>query len=159
MDHRSVFIHGLLGSSSGYKATFFRERYPDMIMGDFRGDLGQRMEKLNGLLAGEDSLILIGSSYGGLMAAIYALGNPDRVKKAILLSPALAHDEIDPYLEQSTDLPVIIYHGEKDDVVPLGPVHENARRIFKNLTFNAVDDDHVLSATFTSIDWDGLLKA
>lgn len=128
-----------------------------MVIEDFRGDLEQRMEKLNSLLKDQKSLILVGSSYGGLMASIYGLNNPDSVRRLILLSPALAHDEVDPYLERSIDTPVIIYHGQRDDVVPMGPVQEKARRLFVNLTFNAVDDDHVLSRTFASIDWDTLL--
>ena len=153
-----VFIHGLLGSSSGVKATFFRKRYPDMIIEDFRGLLDKRMDTLNRLLAEKGPLILVGSSYGGLMASIYTLGNPDRVRQVILLSPALAHHEFDPYLKERTGTPVVIYHGHKDDVVPLGPVRENAHRVFRNLTFNTVDDDHVLTKTFTRIDWDMLLE-
>jgi hypothetical protein len=40
----------------------------------------------------------------------------------------------------------------------LAPVHEIARRVFENLTFNMVDDDHILSKTFKSTDWDKLLQ-
>jgi len=43
-------------------------------------------------------------------------------------------------------------------VVPLAPVHQIACRVFENLTFNMVDDDHFLSKTFKSIDWDKLLE-
>ncbi|UCG81261.1 MAG: alpha/beta fold hydrolase [Desulfobacterales bacterium] len=157
MTDTRVFIHGLLGSSRGTKASFFRETYPDMIIEDFRGSLEQRMEKLNNILAQKRSLIIIGSSYGGLMAVIYALDNQEKVRKLILLAPALASGGFDPYLPKTTDIPVIIYHGRNDDVVPLGPVHDIARRVFNNLTFNIVEDNHVLSKTFTSIDWANLL--
>jgi len=152
-----VFIHGSLGSSRGTKASFFRERYPDMIIGDFRGTLSERMEALTGILANKTSLILVGSSFGGVMAAIYGLNNEESVKKLILLAPALSFHEFEPYLEQTSEVPVIIYHGTNDLVVSLGPVYENARKVFKNLTFNRVDDDHVLSNTFMSMDWDALL--
>jgi len=152
-----VFIHGLLGSSRGTKASFFRERYPDMIIGDFRGTLSERMEALTGILANKTSLILVGSSFGGVMAAIYGLNNEESVKKLILLAPALSFHEFEPYLEQTIEVPVIIYHGTNDLVVSLEPVYENARKVFKNLTFNRVDDDHVLSNTFMSMDWDALL--
>ena len=91
------------------------------------------------------------------MAAIYAFNNKGRVKKLILLAPALVSHEFEPYLRKRTDIPVIIYHGKNDDVVPLAPVQEIARSIFKNLTFNIVDDDHILSRTFKSMDWDNLL--
>ena len=73
-----VFIHGLESSSQGVKGVFFRERYPDMIIEDFSGPLEERMEKLNRLLSGREDLILVGSSFGGLMAAIYACENEKR---------------------------------------------------------------------------------
>ena len=158
MNATRVFIHGLEGSSQGTKGVFFRERYPDMIIEDFQGTLEQRMNKLNSLLSEKTSLIIVGSSYGGLMAAIYAFNNQESVKKLILLAPALIFRGFEPYLQKRTDTPVIIYHGQGDDVVPLAPVHEIARRVFENLTFNMVDDDHILSKTFKSTDWDKLLQ-
>jgi pimeloyl-ACP methyl ester carboxylesterase len=157
MSDTRVFIHGLLGHSQGTKATFLRERYPDMIIEDFRGTLEERMSKLDSVLDGKDSLVLVGSSLGGLMAAMFALNSQERVKKLILLAPALATEEFMPNLERRTDTPVIIYHGKDDDVVPLAPVQDIAHKVFNNLTFNTVDDDHVLSKTFTVIDWDNLL--
>ena len=153
-----VFIHGLLGSSKGTKATFFRQKYPDMVIDDYRGTLSERMERLNSLLSEEKGLVVVGSSFGGLMAAIYGLVNQERVTRLVLLAPALAYHEFEPYLTRTTDKPVIIYHGKNDSVVPLDPVREHAQRVFKNLTFNAVEDDHVLSRTFTSLDWEKLLQ-
>ncbi len=157
MNDTRVFIHGLLGHSQGTKATFLRERYPDMIIEDFRGTLEERMDKLNSVLAGKESIVMVGSSLGGLMAAMFALDNQERVKRLILLAPALATEEFVLNLERRTDTPVTIYHGKDDDVVPLAPVQDIAHRVFNNLTFNTVDDDHVLSKTFTVIDWDTLL--
>lgn len=158
MNATRVFIHGLEGSSRGTKGVFFRKRYPDMIIEDFHGTLGQRMNKLNSLLSEKASLIMVGSSYGGLMAATYTFNNRESVKRLILLAPALVFREFEPYLERKTDAPVIIYHGKNDHVIPLTSVHEIARRVFENLTFNMVDDDHILSKTFKSIDWDKLLE-
>jgi predicted esterase len=158
MNATRVFIHGLEGSSQGTKGVFFRERYPDMIIADFHGTLEQRMNNLTSLLSERTSLIMVGSSYGGLMAAIYTFNNQECVKKLILLAPALIFHEFEPYLKKKTDAPVIIYHGKDDDVVPLAPVHKIARGVFENLTFNMVDDDHMLNKTFPSIDWDKLLE-
>ena len=157
MKDTRVFIHGLLGHSQGTKATFLREKCPDMIIEDYRGTLEERMNKLNRVLAGHDSIVVVGSSLGGLMAAMFALDNQERVKKLILLAPALATEEFMPNLERSTNATVIIYHGTNDDVVPLEPVRDIAHRVFNNLTFNTVDDDHILSKTFTMIEWDNLL--
>jgi alpha-beta hydrolase superfamily lysophospholipase len=157
MNDTRIFIHGLLGHSRGTKATFFRERYPDMIIDDFRGSLEERMLKLSALLAGKDSIVAVGSSLGGLMAAMFAADNVERTSRLILLAPALATEEFMPNLGKRIDTPVIIFHGKDDDVVPLAPVQEMAHQVFKNLTFNTVDDDHVLSKTFARIDWDNLL--
>lgn len=158
MNVTRVFIHGLESSSQGTKGVFFRQRCPDMIIEDFHGPLEERMNKLNSLLSDKTSLIMVGSSYGGLMAAIFACKRQKSVKKLILLAPALSRQEFEPYLQKRTDIPVVIYHGKNDDVVPLAHVHEIAHRVFENLTFNMVDDDHVLSKTFKSMDWDNLLE-
>jgi pimeloyl-ACP methyl ester carboxylesterase len=152
-----VFVHGLDGSSHGTKGVFFRQRYPDMIIEDFHGPLEQRMDKLITLLSDKESLIIVGSSFGGLMAAIFACKHQRMVRKLILLAPALAFSEFGPYLEHRIETPVFIYHGQRDDVVPVGPVHEIAERVFENLAFKIVDDDHLLSNTFKLMDWDGLL--
>ena len=157
MKHTRVFVHGLVSSSQGTKGRFFRERYPDMVIEDFLGPLDQRMEKLNNLLSKKRSLIMVGSSYGGLMAAIFAFDNERRVKKLILLAPALVSEGFEPYMQERIDVPVIIYHGTGDKVVPPLPVQDIARKVFTNLTFNMVEDDHVLSKNFKLIDWDSLL--
>ena len=80
MEPTCAFIHGLESSSQGAKGVFFRQRYPDMIIEDFEGPLSERMEKLKELLANKDNLILVGSSYGGLMAAVYACLHEEKVK-------------------------------------------------------------------------------
>jgi pimeloyl-ACP methyl ester carboxylesterase len=153
-----VFIHGLESSSRGTKGVFLRGRYPDMIIPDFHGPLQERMHKLSSLLSDPPSLIMVGSSLGGLMATIFALENPNRVKKLILLAPALTFPDFEPYLHHRIEMPVTVYHGKKDDVVPAAPTYEVARKIFGNLAFNVVDDDHTLSKTFKGIDWDDLLE-
>ena len=157
MNVTRLFIHGLESSSQGTKSVFFKERYPDMIVEDFRGSLEERMKKLNRILLDKRALILVGSSFGGLMAAIYACNNEDKVKKLILLAPALNLEEFKPYLNNRIDIPVIIYHGRNDDVVPVASVQKLARKVFTNITYNIVDDDHPLRETFKSFDWDELL--
>jgi pimeloyl-ACP methyl ester carboxylesterase len=157
MTFTRVFIHGLESSSKGNKGVFFRARYPDMIIEDFEGTLGQRMEKLNRVLSGKKDLILVGSSFGGLMAALYACRQADRVRKLILLAPALDLADFQPCRETRLNLPVTIFHGRNDDVVPPGPVREIATQVFAELTYHLVDDDHPLRETFTTYDWDTLL--
>jgi pimeloyl-ACP methyl ester carboxylesterase len=153
-----VFIHGLESSSQGTKGVFFRERYPDMIIEDYVGSFSERMERLEGLLAGKDHLILVGSSYGGLMAAVYAGLHEERVKKLILLAPALHLDSYQPYRKKKLYMPITIFHGRQEDVVPLGKVRAVAEQLFVNLKFNAVEDDHFLHDTFATLEWIKLLS-
>jgi pimeloyl-ACP methyl ester carboxylesterase len=153
-----VFIHGLESSGRGTKGIFFRERYPDMIIEDFEGGFSLRMEKLEDLLQGKNNLILVGSSFGGLMAAVYACLHEERVKKLILLAPALHIDQYKPYQGTKLNIPISIYHGRQDDVVPLDAVRNIAEQQFVNHEFHTVDDDHVLHQTFATLEWDNLLK-
>lgn len=152
-----VFIHGLESSGQGTKGTYFRKRYSDMIIENYPGSLESRMDKLCGILTDKRDIVLVGSSYGGLMAAMYACDNEHKIKRLILLAPALDLEEFKPYLNRKIEVPVMLYHGNRDDVVPLKPVHEIASKIFKNLSHHIVDDDHPLSETFTSFNWNNLL--
>jgi predicted esterase len=153
-----AFIHGLESTGKGTKGVFFHKRYPDMIIEDFFGFFPQRMEKLESLLAGKNDLVLVGSSYGGLMAAAYACLHEERVKKLILLAPALHLEEYNPYLNKKLYMPIAIFHGLQDDVVPLATVRTIAARLFVNHIFNIVEDDHSLHRTFASLEWDSLLN-
>lgn len=153
-----VFIHGLESTSYGTKGEFFRHTFPDMILEDFVGSLDQRMDKLNRLLQHRTDLLLVGSSYGGLMAAIYACRNPQNVRKLILLAPALDLMEFQPYLASRINMPVMLYHGRLDDVVPPRAVQVIAQSVFINLSYHIVDDDHSLHHTFSSMAWDDLLR-
>jgi pimeloyl-ACP methyl ester carboxylesterase len=152
-----VFIHGLESSSQGVKGVFLRERYPDMIIEDFSGPLEERMEKLNGVLAGRTDMILVGSSFGGLMAAIYACENESRVRRVILLAPALHVPDFARFLGKRVNIPVSLFHGRNDDVVPPAAVKAIAGTVFKNLDYHLVDDDHSLHATFPLMDWKALI--
>ena len=152
-----VFIHGLESSSQGTKGVFFREHYPDMIIEDFTGSLEVRMEKLNLLLAGREDMILVGSSFGGLMAAIYACENENRVRRVVLLAPALHVPDFGRFLGKRVNVPVSLFHGENDDVVPPAAVKAIAEKVFNNLDYHLVDDDHSLHITFPLMDWKALV--
>jgi predicted esterase len=54
-------------------------------------------------------------------------------------------------------MPVAIYHGTQDPVIPLSEVQSVAPKLFLNLSFNVVDDDHYLHRTFKTLDWEALL--
>ncbi len=152
-----VFIHGLDSSSRGTKGTFFRERYPEMLLEDYAGGLEERMAQLERNLAGKSDLILVGSSYGGLMAAIFACQNQPRIRRLILLAPALEHFDFSGHEATPLALPVTLYHGRHDDVVPPEATRRIAERLFRNLTYRLVEDDHNLHHVFPTLDWDMLL--
>lgn len=152
-----IFIHGLESSNQGTKAVFFRETYPDMITPHFTGPLLQRMEKLRAILSGKTGIILVGSSFGGLMASMFAMENEERVARLILLAPAIHWMAFTPHRESKLVVPVWIYHGNRDEVIAIDEVEKAAATFFADVRFNAVDDDHFLHRTFKKIPWDQLL--
>ena len=158
MQATRVFIHGLESSGRGTKGTYFGKRYPDMILEDYFGSFQERMDKLEEILAGKNHLIIVGSSFGGLMAAAFACLHEETVDKLILLAPALHLDFFRPYRGKKLHIPVTIYHGLQDDVVPLSEIREIAEKLFVNHEFHAVDDDHPLHKTFPALDWNSLLN-
>jgi predicted esterase len=158
MKYTRVFIHGLESSGSGTKGSFFSRRYKGMLTEDFKGTLEDRMAKLQKLLADKKDLILVGSSYGGLMAALYTCDNPDKVKKLVLLAPALDLADFDRCLDKRISVPAELFHGNADDVVDPVPVKEKALTVFGRLKYHLVEDDHPLTATFPLMDWDTLLE-
>ena len=156
MSHR-IFIHGLESSNKGTKAVFFREKYPDMIIPIFTGNLPERMEKLNRVLSDKSDIRIVGSSFGGLMASLFAMENGSQVKRMILLAPAINMIGFTPQKQAKVSVPVWIYHGRDDEVISLTDIDPVAKEIFTDLSFNIVDDDHFLHKTFKTLDWDTLL--
>jgi Lysophospholipase len=157
MANQLVFIHGLESTAQGTKGQFFRQFFPQMIIEDYTGDFATRMRKLDTLFSGKNDLILVGSSYGGLMATQYAIDNEDKVKKMILLAPALNLPEFKPPVHAKLPLSVIIYHGNNDNIVNPQVVKKIALKYFSNLEHHLVDDDHSLHKTFPILDWKKLL--
>jgi predicted esterase len=158
MENTLVFIHGLESTAQGTKAQYFRKLFPQMIIEDYTGDFATRMRKLKRILNGKDDLILVGSSFGGLMAARFALDHESRVKKLILLAPALILEGFENAVNQKLQIPVVLYHGTKDDVVDPYIVKKIAESSFDRLEHHFVDDDHPLSNVFPTLDWPKLLS-
>jgi len=153
-----IFIHGLESGNQGTKAVFFRERFPDMLTPNFPGSLEERMRILESILAGKDAIGMVGSSFGGLMATLYAMKNQRKVEKLILLAPAIHLAEASGYPLDELPVPTQIYHGRQDEVIPFEAMEKVAKRIFTHLTLHGVEDDHFLHRTFKSLDWEALLS-
>jgi pimeloyl-ACP methyl ester carboxylesterase len=95
---RFVYLHGFASGPASRKASFFRERLaaggltletPDLSEGNFRAlSLTAQLRAIERLDGQQQSLILIGSSMGGYLAALYAAAHPERVERLVLLAPA-----------------------------------------------------------------------
>lgn len=163
-----IFIHGLESSGKGFKGQLFKKLIPDILTPNFKeynkkitihSLLNDRMKQLYSILKKKGKWIIIGSSFGGLMATLYALQYPNKVKKLILLAPYLAANELLPSKYHPLEIPVIIYHGKNDFIVPFETSRERAKQFFKNLEYKLVDDDHKLHKTVKNLAWKILLKS
>ena len=153
----TIFLHGLESSSKGTKGSYFTEHFQKIITPDFEGSLQERMHTLYSITATMKNLILVGSSFGGLMASLYAMEKESKVKKIILLAPALNFPDFTPFLEKKTSTQTIVFQGIHDTVTPLKEVKTAAQKVFSNLTFHELDDDHMLHNSFKTICWQELL--
>ena len=158
MTRNMIFLHGLESSSQTYKASVMRKSYPELIVPDFAGPLDARMEALYPILGDKKDWTIIGSSFGGLMGAIFTCERPDQVQKQFLLAPALMVPEFAFYLDREpVSVPTTIIHGKQDDVVPLETVREIAQKVFSNLNYHIVDDNHRLHLATDTLDWKSIL--
>jgi pimeloyl-ACP methyl ester carboxylesterase len=154
---RIIYLHGLDSNSQTYKAMLVRKIYPDLITPDFTGTLDKRMRQLYPILGSASNWTLIGSSYGGLMAALFSSRFPKQVRKQILLAPAIMLPEFAENIPSPVDVPTIVIHGRQDDIVPVEKVRPLAERVFRNLDYRLVDDDHRLHHTADKLDWKSLI--
>lgn len=149
-----IFLHGYQSSNQGDKAVLLRKIFLEILIPNFTGDLDERMKKLNTILPGKSNLCIIGSSFGGLMAVLYTIAHINDVSRLILLAPALC----EPFIPESFDIPpinipIMIIQGKNDEIVPIQPVKDFAKKFFTNYIYQAVDDDHRLHSTSGRIDW------
>ncbi|MGH9584653.1 MAG: alpha/beta hydrolase, partial [Bryobacteraceae bacterium] len=131
---RILYLHGFASGPASRKARFFAERLaedgcplqaPALDESDFENlTIGGQLDLLRRLLRNERA-ILIGSSLGGYLAALYAARHPE-IDRLVLLAPAfdffqLWRDELGPQrLEawrQNGTLPV--FHYAQNREVPL----------------------------------------
>lgn len=163
-----IFIHGLESTGQGVKGKLLKKLFPEILSPDFKkytpeisyqALLSERMIQLKSFLEGKSPWILIGSSFGGLMGALYACKYPEKISYLILLAPALLSPELDPNKFNPINVPVTIFHGKNDSVIPLKLTRKRAEKLFLNLEYHVVDDDHMLHNTIQNIDWLSLIKS
>lgn len=156
---RILFIHGSESSGQTYKAGLLRAVFPNLISPDFTDDLDERLAKLHAIIGKTRGWRLVGSSLGGLTAALFAAQAPKQVQKLVLLAPALNLAPFEPHRFRQIAIPTVIIHGTRDEIVPLEAVRPIAERVFPHLTYYVVDDDHRLHKTAETLDWKNLLAS
>jgi len=94
---RFIYLHGFASGPQSGKAQFFRKRFhqlgltlqvPALDAGDFRNLTITGQLAVIQAAAGDEPCVLIGSSLGGYLAALYAARHPS-VQRLVLLAPAL----------------------------------------------------------------------
>ena len=142
------FFHGLEGGPVGAKSTRLDEDF-DVIAPDCEGvmDIWERLEIVEEATEGEDDMVVVGSSFGGLLAALLYAEHPERFGGYVLMAPALyrdASDSIDAAPEAS-----VVVHGGRDEVVPAEPVRAFCQT--HDVELIEVDDDHRLHDSFDTM--------
>lgn len=156
MKKNIYFLHGLDSSGNGTKGRFFARNFPHVVRPDFTGSLAERLHTLAELCSNEQQLLLIGSSFGGLMATCYTIEHPEKVAGLILLAPALNFAGFRPPA-RLLQTPTLLVIGHRDTVTPAAVVTPLAKATFANLKIDIADDDHLLHDTFHQLDWQHLL--
>jgi len=158
-NNKLIYLHGSDSNSNSGKARLLREWFPGMLTPDFSGSFKERMTQLHTILSNKTDWTLIGSSYGGLMGTIFTLDHTTQVRKLILLAPALTLDPLASLSNpQPVSVPTHLIHGTLDTVVPLEPVRAIAQKLFTDLTYITVEDDHRLQKSVHELDWKMILQ-
>ena len=151
-----IFLHGLDSSIQGTKGRWFARHFPAMRMQDYSGSLEERLAQLRAQCQGLSRLVLVGSSFGALMATCHAIRYPAQCERLILLAPALNFAEFAPPAEKILT-PTRIIIGRDDVVTPPALVLPLAERTFAAAEIDLVEDDHMLHRVFSQLDWPTLL--
>lgn len=157
-----IYIHGLKSTGNGFKGRFLKVIFPEIYAPDFepyqnkvslKTLLNKRMLQLSAILKDKENWIIIGSSFGGLMGANYALNQPEKVKLLILLAPFFGANLINPSKFQPIDVPIVVFHGKNDLTASIEKSKSISNILFSNLEYNIVEDDHYLHTTVKKINW------
>jgi pimeloyl-ACP methyl ester carboxylesterase len=148
-----VFLHGLESGPHGSKYRLLASLdLGSVIAPDCEGvhDPRERLRMIETTLGGHDDLVLVGSSFGGLMALLYAAAHPAQVAGLVLCAPAVHRPELIELPDVAKQLPVRVIHGRQDDVVPLAAVRAYCEA--HGLSLTVVDDGHRLANSHAAIE-------
>jgi hypothetical protein len=132
---RVLYLHGFASSPGSRKARFFAGRLrglgfsveiPNLAQGRFEQLTITGQLELLEALARNEPVIIIGSSLGGYLAALYAARHPE-VDRLILLAPAFGFHQLwiaelglDRVAEWRTRGSIPVFHYAEQREVPLG---------------------------------------
>jgi len=139
-----MFFHGLESGPHGSKFKALKEKFPSIISPDFQGMRGIEERVAHAIKAteGQEGLLIVGSSFGGLVAGLLAHRFPERVAGYVLCAPAFHWDAV----QEITNVPEkgVLIHGVSDDIVPI----EASRAFAGTHAFDLleVEDGHRLSS-------------
>lgn len=144
---RLAFFHGLESGPHGTKYEALQSLPLGVQAPDFRfaPTLDQRMAIARAWL-GSDPAFIVGSSFGGLVAARLAQEHPDLVRGYLLCAPAVHTPEGKAI--QTVPHHAAILHGLNDDVIPIHESRDFAAKF--GIPLVQVIDDHRLTQ---SLDW------
>lgn len=134
------FFHGLESGPHGSKYRRLSESYC-VFSPDFRDmDIWERLKKTELETQRMQNLIIVGSSYGGLLASLLYSRHPERIRGLVLMAPALYQEAATQVEQMPAD--AVVIHARKDEVVPIAPVREQCAR--HGIKITEVDDNHRL---------------
>lgn len=139
------FFHGLESGPHGQKYQLLKAQYPELISPDFQGmDLAARIAHAEFVTRDQHGLTLVGSSFGGLLAARFYSLYPERIKSLVLLAPAVHTEEGDRVHGLPPASHIRVLHGRDDEIVPFDKVAAFCQRF--GLPLIEVDDRHRLAS-------------
>jgi pimeloyl-ACP methyl ester carboxylesterase len=186
---RIVYLHGFASSPQSSKAQFFRRRFtecgvtidtPRLDEGNFEAlTITGQLSVIDRAVAGSPA-ILMGSSLGGYLAALYAARHPE-IERLVLLAPAfqfprrvrqfystpifhygyqrqmplgyqIVEDAANYEDEPAFPQPALILHGINDSAVPAS-ISTAYTAIHPNVTLHLMESGHELTDVLDPM-WD-----
>lgn len=141
-----VYLHGFASSPESTKAKLFYRNFamiggtvhvPDLAQGDFEGlTIKGQLKVVDETVRELQPVLLIGSSLGGYLAALYASRQPEQVKNLVLLAPAFAFakqtaESLGPAEMEKwkKDGKRMVHHYGEMDLCPIGyQLYEDAQK-------------------------------
>ena len=95
-----LYLHGFASSPESTKARYFHRNFaliggtvhtPDLAPGGFQQmTITSQLDVVDQAVRELEPMMMIGSSMGGYLAALYAAKNPSAIRRLVLLAPAFA---------------------------------------------------------------------